>query len=83
MNISDSAAGFHGAQNMELWLAPRSVRMGQLEAPLRRRDQCPRCLALTARPFLSKQQSGGVVTHHWQCEDCDLDWETTFCSLLV
>jgi hypothetical protein len=67
------------------WRGRRFSSFGELEqAESRaRRDQCPRCRTVAAGPLASSPQGAGAVTHHWQCEACELVWDTTFRALLV
>lgn len=67
------------------WRGRRFSSFGELEQAegQARRDQCPRCGTVAAGPLASSHQGAGAITHHWQCEACELDWDTTFRALLV
>jgi hypothetical protein len=81
-----SDLGSHAFERVgQPWRGRRFSSFGQLEQTetRARRDQCPRCRTVAAAPVMSAPQGGGAITHHWQCEACEFDWDTTFRPLLV
>jgi hypothetical protein len=84
--LSRSSRGLHAFERAgQPWRGRRFSSFGELEQAENRtrRDQCPRCRTVAAGPLASSHQGAGTITHHWQCEACDLDWDTTFRALLV
>jgi len=82
----NSEPGLHAFERAgQPWRGRRFSSFGELEQAENRarRDQCPRCRTVAAGPLASSHQGAGAITHHWQCEACELDWGTTFRALLV
>src|SRR5262249_20798274 len=85
-NSPSSEMSLHAFERVgSSWRGRRFSYFGAVDyaATQARRDQCPQCRAVAASPPVSSHRGEGAIAHHWQCQACECDWETSFQPLLV